>query len=119
MGAFANLPPVIDTQVQWITDIINDELQRDDRKAVTGQKTVEARQEAEDAWLEGCYKLAQGTLFTETQSWIFGANIKDKKYKGALTFYFGGLKSYRDKLDSEKQEGYPGFANRAPLTNPV
>ena len=117
MGAFANLPPVIDTQVEWITEIIGAELQREtgEAKSVTGKPTVEARQDAEDEWVEGCYKLAAGTLFTETNSWIFGTNVPDKRYARALTFFFGGFKAYREKLALEKAEGYPGFNNRAPL----
>lgn len=71
MGCFANLPPVIDTQVQWITDAINSTGDANSVGAggsALGKKTFEARQEAEDAWLDGCYKLATGTLFTETNS---------------------------------------------------
>lgn len=118
MGAFSNIPPVIDTQVQWISEIINAELQREtgDAQSDVGKKTVEARQEAEDAWHEECYKLAAGTLFTQANSWIFGANIPGKRYKGSLTWYFGGIKAYRNKLAAEKEDGYPGFENRAPLS---
>ena len=117
MGAFANLPPVIDKQVEWISEIINSELEREkgESKSVTGKPTVEAKQEAEDAWLEGCYKLAAGTLFTETNSWIFGTNVPGKRFARALTFFFGGFKAYLDKLGSEKADGYPGFANQAPI----
>ncbi len=120
-GAFANMPPVIDTQVEMITEAINAQLQREKSEAVgtggtaIGKKTVEAVQQAENEWMEHCYKCAAGTLFTETKSWIFGANVPDKRYKGALSWYFGGLKAYRDKLAAEKQDGYPGFANRAPI----
>ena len=84
-------------------------------KSVTGKRTVEARQDAEDAWIELCNKLATGTLFTDCQSWIFGTNLPDKRYKNALTFYFGGFKAYLDKLAQEKGDGYPGFDNREPL----
>lgn len=77
LGAFANLPPVIDKQIEWITEIINDELQREkgEQKSVTGKPTVEATQKAEDDWIDGCRKLAAGSLFTETNSWIFGTNV--------------------------------------------
>ena len=77
LGAFANLPPVIDKQIEWITEIIDSELQREagETKSVTGKPTVETRQQAEDDWIEGCQKLATGTLFTETNNWIFGTNV--------------------------------------------
>lgn len=71
MGCFANLPPVIDTQVQWLTDAIDSTGDADSTGKgghPGGKKTFEARQGAEDAWLEGCYKLAAGTLFTESPS---------------------------------------------------
>lgn len=53
-----------------------------------------------------------------TRSWIFGANIPGKRYKDALTFYFGGMKAYRAKLDAEKDDGYPGFAYVEPNAKP-
>jgi len=118
MGAFANIPPVIDTQVDFITAQIKERLQVEggesrDGDTSTGKQTIEARQEAEDGWLEKCQKLAAGTLFTETTSWIFGANVPGKKK--ALVFYFGGLKAYRDVLAEESGKGYAGFQSLAPV----
>ena len=71
MGCFANLPPVIDTQVQWIKEAITSTGDADSAGkggTALGKKTFEARQEAEDEWLELCQKLATGTLFTEANS---------------------------------------------------
>lgn len=108
---------MIDKQVEWIADIIKDEMDREsgEDKGIRGKPTVEAKQDAEDAWIQLCYKLAEGTLFTETNNWIFATNIPDKRYKMALTFYFGGFKAYLDKLAEEKGEGYPGFDHRKPI----
>ena len=65
------LKPVIDTQVQWITEAIASTGDADSAGrggSALGHKTFEARQGSEDAWLELCRNLAAGTLFTEANS---------------------------------------------------
>ena len=117
MGAFTNIPPLIESQVDFVTLTIKAQLQADAGGAsgtVAGRKAIEARQEAENGWLDMCQKLAAGTLFTEAESWIFGANVPGKK--NALMFYFGGMKAYRDNLMEEREKKYPGFQVLAPVT---
>ena len=63
--------------------------------------------EAEKAWLAECDAAAEGSLFKETASWIFGCNVPGKKY--AIRFYFGGLRKYYEALQSMVDEGYRGF----------
>ena len=92
-GPFTNLPPSIETQVEWISDTIA-KLERE------GRKTVEPTQAAVDEWVATCRSIADMTLFPQAQSWIFGANIPGKK--NAVMFYMAGLGNYRNALDAVK-----------------
>jgi cyclohexanone monooxygenase len=92
-GPFTNLPPSIETQVEWISDTIT-KLERE------GRKTVEPTQAAVDEWVATCRSIADMTLFPQAQSWIFGANIPGKK--NAVMFYMAGLGNYRNALDAVK-----------------
>jgi cyclohexanone monooxygenase len=105
-SAFSNLPPGIETQVEWIADLIRTADER-------GATAVEATRAAEDEWTVACQMTADDTLFPKVDSWIFGANIPGKK--NSVMFYFGGLGPYRRKLREVAESGYSGFA----LTPPV
>ncbi|TXL74139.1 NAD(P)/FAD-dependent oxidoreductase [Vineibacter terrae] len=96
-GPFTNLPPSIETQVEWISDTIA----HMERK---GARTVEPTQAAEDEWIAACRTIADMTLFPKAQSWIFGANIPGKK--NAVMFYMAGLCNYTKALNSVKESGY-------------
>ena len=93
-GPFTNLPPSIETQVEWISDTVA-KLERE------GRKTVEPTQAAVDEWVATCRSIADMTLFPQAQSWIFGANIPGKK--NAVMFYMAGLGNYRNALDAVKE----------------
>ncbi|NJP27328.1 NAD(P)/FAD-dependent oxidoreductase [Microbispora sp. SCL1-1] len=99
-SAFSNLPPGIETQVEWIGDLIR-------TAEENGTTVIEATRDAEDEWTETCRKLADYTLFPKVKSWIFGANIPGKKNR--VMFYFAGLASYRLKLGEVAEAGYEGF----------
>jgi len=99
-GPFTNLPPSIETQVEWISDLIkhmND----------TGHEVVEATHEGEDGWTATCKEIAGYTLFPKADSWIFGANIPGKAR--TVMFYLAGLGAYSQKLNEVAGSGYPGF----------
>ncbi len=102
-GPFTNLPPSIETQVEWISDLIkhmND----------TGRHVVEATRESEDGWTATCNEIAGYTLFPKADSWIFGANIPGKAK--TVMFYLAGLGAYTQKLNEVTDTGYPGFEIR-------
>ncbi|WP_114968021.1 flavin-containing monooxygenase [Rhodoferax ferrireducens] len=102
-GPFTNLPPSIETQVEWISDLIkhmND----------TGRQVVEASHEGEDGWTATCNEIAGYTLFPKADSWIFGANIPGKAK--TVMFYLAGLGAYTQKLNEVTSTGYPGFEIR-------
>ncbi|GAB3940931.1 flavin-containing monooxygenase [Corynebacterium tapiri] len=100
-GPFTNLPPSIETQVEWISELIK---YADDN----GIKAIEPKQSTVDEWTETCTEIAEATVFTKVDSWIFGANVPGKK--PSVLFYLGGLGNYRSVLNDEATAGYPGFS---------
>ena len=130
-GPFTNLPPTIETQVEFIADMIeiaelsrsrpksngdsqpilngNQAYAADSGATKYGPEVIEATKEAEDEWTDLCDKLSSNSLFRKTDSWIFGANIPGKK--PSVVFYFGGLASYRARLREILANDLKGFAN--------
>ena len=98
MGAFTNLPPLIEIQANFIADMI----QRAGKKGV-----IEAKKSTQDEWTDLCEKLCAASLFKKTQSWIFGTNIPGKKK--STIFFFGGMTEYRKKLAEEEKSNFEGF----------
>ena len=96
-GPFTNLPPSIETQVEWIADTIC-------AMEKEGVQSVEPTVEARDAWVRTCREIADMTLFPKAESWIFGANIPGKK--NAVMFYMAGIGNYRNAISAVKEEGY-------------
>ena len=99
-GPFTNLPPTIETQVEWISDTI-------DFAESNGVQSIEPTPEAEAEWTETCTQMANATLFTKGNSWIFGANVPGKK--PSVLFYLGGLGNYRDVLADVTADAFRGF----------
>jgi cyclohexanone monooxygenase len=98
-GPFTNLPPSIETQVDWIGTLVAAAQERG--------TAVEASTEAEQAWTETCRTIADMTLFPKVDSWIFGANIPGKTQ--TVMFYMGGLANYRAQLAEVEDDGFRGF----------
>lgn len=102
-GPFTNLPPSIETQVEWISELIKE-------VHSTGLPVVEATQEAEDGWSTTCREIANMTLFPKGESWIFGANTPGRP--NTVLFYMAGLGEYRRQLNDAADNGYAGFVTR-------
>jgi cyclohexanone monooxygenase len=105
---FCNIPPAIEVHVEFISEIIR---KAEEQAAESKRVLVEATPEAEAEWMQICDNAVEGSLFKETASWIFGANIPGKKV--ATRFYFGGLKAFRAELQRVSDNEYRGFK---PLT---
>ncbi|OBT54752.1 hypothetical protein VE04_05431 [Pseudogymnoascus sp. 24MN13] len=107
-GPFTNLPPTIETQVEFISDLIS-HANNQAPALINGTKrpVVEATVEAEEKWADLCDKMSVNSLFRKGDSWIFGANVPGKKH--SVLFYFGGLGNYRMVLDDVIRAGYKGF----------
>ena len=99
-GPFVNLPPAIETQVEWISDCI-------EKAEADGAAVVEASAQAEADWTVTCQEISDATLFSKADSWIFGANIPGKP--NSVTFYMAGLAEYRKKLSNVTSNEYLGF----------
>ena len=109
-GPFTNLPPSIETQVRWIGRAVQ-------HLAPHAGAWMDVRPETEEAWTETCAEIADATLFPMAASWIFGANIPGKKR--TVMFYLGGLKTYRELIDAEASDGFPGFVASADELTPA
>ncbi|MGR8950091.1 MAG: flavin-containing monooxygenase [Gammaproteobacteria bacterium] len=99
-GPFTNLPPSIETQVEFASDCIA-------HVEKENLASIEATADAENSWTETCQEIADGTLFSKGNSWIFGANIPGKP--NTVMFYMAGLGCYREALGDVVADGYRGF----------
>jgi cation diffusion facilitator CzcD-associated flavoprotein CzcO len=99
-GPFTNLPPTIETEVEWVSEMIS--FMEENELAC-----MEADPESERQWGVTCRDIADQTLFAKADSWIFGANIPGKT--NSVNFYMGGLGPFSEILTSMKNEDYRGF----------
>ena len=96
LSPFTNLVPAIETEVDWISDTIKHMVEND-------IETAEPTKAAVEGWRELCLEVARNSMFANTQSWIFGANIPGKKE--SIRHYLGGLKSYRKEIQERGHNG--------------
>ena len=90
---FSNVPPVIDTSVDWIGKVIT-------KAEAEGHDRIEARPEAVVGWVQLMQDLLDQTLLgqaVEQNSWFMGANIPGKAH--APLHYFGGAAGYFKEID--------------------
>ncbi|KAK5790148.1 hypothetical protein VI817_007435 [Penicillium citrinum] len=102
---FANVPPALEIHVDLITALIRDA--ESSRKSNGSDAVVEAEESAEIAWVDKCSRLAAGSLFAETPSWLFGHNVAGKRT--GPRFYFGGIKAFLAEVQSFIENGYVGM----------
>jgi cyclohexanone monooxygenase len=100
-GPFTNIPPTIETQVEFIGEVIGESRRR-------SKEVVDTSQDAEDSWSTTCREIADATLFSKIDSWIFGANVPGKTH--SVMFYLAGIGNYRKELEKVRNDGYAGFA---------
>ncbi|WP_454866833.1 flavin-containing monooxygenase [Pseudomonas lini] len=103
-GPFTNLPPTIETEVEWVSELI-DFMEQNELAC------VEPSAQSEHEWGVICQEIADQTLFAKTDSWIFGANIPGKSNK--VYFYMGGLGAFSEQLAAVKNDDYRGFKFKA------
>src|ERR1700761_3514993 len=97
-GPFTNIPPAIETHIEFITKLIaNAEKIRADGV----NPAVEPNPHAEIRWGKECEAVASNSLIKLTDSWIFGT---DDLWK-YLRFFFGGLQEYWKRLQEVINSG--------------
>ena len=97
---FSNVPPVIDSSVDWIGRVIS-------RGESEHCDVIEAKPEAVDAWVTLMQDLLDQTLLgqaTELKSWFMGANIPGKAH--APLHYFGGAAGYFAEIEKSIKNNF-------------
>jgi cation diffusion facilitator CzcD-associated flavoprotein CzcO len=105
-SATANFPRGIEDVVTWMRDLagyIED----------NGIGRIEARREAEVAWVEHVREFNSKLLQSRVKSWFNGNNRNlDRDDKPRVMVYLGGAPRYRRRLAEEADNGYSSFELR-------
>jgi cyclohexanone monooxygenase len=99
-SVLSNMLVSIEQHVEWITDCLGHLRQH-------GIGTIEASEEAQDAWVDHVREIANTTLYPRAASWYMGANIPGKPR--IFMPYIGGVGNYRKKCEEIAAAGYRGF----------
>lgn len=99
-SVLVNMPVTIEQHVDWIGACL-------DHMRKQGLTRIEAREDAQDAWVEHVLEVAKKTLFYEAKSWYLGCNIPGKPE--VFMPYAGGQPAYRERCDAIAAAGYEGF----------
>ena len=99
-SVLTNLLPSIEQHVEWIGDCMS-------HLRANGITTIEASQEAEDAWVVHVAALAGETLRAKESSWYLGANVPGKPR--VFLPYTGGFPRYVARCEEVASSGYEGF----------
>jgi cyclohexanone monooxygenase len=94
------MAPTIEHHVDWIAGALAS-------LAARRKSTIEATQDAEDAWGAHVNEVAHMTLYPRANSWYMGANIPGKPR--VFLPYVGGTPAYRAKCAEVVRNGYEGF----------
>jgi cation diffusion facilitator CzcD-associated flavoprotein CzcO len=99
-SVLSNMPASIEQHVEWVADCIQYLLSRD-------LGSIEATEQAEQAWVAHVNEVADTTLFPQADSWYMGANIPGKPR--VFMPYAGGVGAYRQLCAEIANKGYEGF----------
>ena len=104
-SVLSNMVLSIEQHVEWIADCIAHLRTRQ-------LASIEATEDAENAWVAHVNEVASHTLFPLANSWYMGANIPGKPR--VFMPYIGGAGAYRQKCDEIAAHGYEGFTLATP-----
>jgi hypothetical protein len=101
-----NFPRAIETGVDWVTELLQHARER-------GATRIEARAEAEEAWVEEVVRAHERMLFRRSKGWFTGYNSNVAGHQeGQIRYqaYFGGSPRYTEVIDEATAEGYPAVS---------
>lgn len=98
-SVLTNMMTSIEQHVDWISTAISHVLS-------SRNVTIEATDEAQEAWVAHVNQTADETLFPQANSWYVGANVPGKPR--VFMPYIGG--DYKVRCDEVVAAGYKGFA---------
>ncbi len=99
-SVLSNMLPSIEHHVNWIARCIGDLRAR-------GAQSIDARAEAEAAWVAHTNEVADTSLYPRCNSWYLGANVPGKP---RVFMPYLGVPPYRAKCEEVREKGYEGFA---------
>jgi cyclohexanone monooxygenase len=96
-SVFANMVTSVEQHVDWIVDCVASIRRRH-------QLTIEATQEAEDAWFSHVNEVGSRTILAKANnSWYVGANVPGKPR--FVMPYMAGAASYMEKIEGVARSG--------------
>jgi cyclohexanone monooxygenase len=99
-SVLTNMVVSIEQQVDWIADCL-------EFKRAHGFATIEARPQAEQAWVAHVNAVADRTVYPGCNSWYLGANVPGKP---RVFMPLVGFPAYAEKCSDVAARGYEGFA---------
>ncbi len=100
-SVLTNMPVTIEQHVDWVTDCIK-------YLNSHGLTRIEAKDDAQEEWVEHVSEIADTTLYPKANSWYVGANVPGKSR--VFMPYVGGLDLYKEKCAEVVDNNYAGFA---------
>ncbi len=101
VSVLSNMIMTVEHHVDVIADCI-------EHMRENGFDTIEAQQDATDAWAEHTEMVANRTLFPKANSWYMGANVPGKPRM--FMAYIGGFDNYVARCDAIAANGFEGFS---------
>ena len=98
-SVLTNMLPSIEQHVNWIADCIQ-------YLKKSNLQTIDATDDAENAWVEHVNVLASHTLYPSCNSWYLGANVPGKP---RVFMPHIGFPAYVEKCNEVASNGYQGF----------
>jgi cyclohexanone monooxygenase len=89
----------IEQHVNWISDCL-------EAMRAAGHQTIEASEEAADAWVAHVNEVADQTVYPSCNSWYLGANVPGKP---RVFMPLLGFPPYVEKCDEVAASNYEGF----------
>ena len=99
-SVLSNMIVSIEQHVDWIADCMT-------YMRTHGRARIEAKPDAQDAWVDHVNEVGNLTLYPRANSWYMGANVPGKPR--IFMPYIGGVGVYRQKCDEVATKGYEGF----------